>query len=273
MIDLHSHTDYSDGTDSPTALVRNAYAAGLRILAVTDHDVTDGLPEASAAAAGLRGMEVIPGIELSCQSGETEVHVLGYYLDLANEPLQRRLTELREARVTRADRILDRLDALRLWLDRDRVRAIAGTGSFGRPHIARAMVEAGFVPSINDAFARYLTRGQPAYVERRRLSIPEAIALIRDAGGAASIAHPLGLPDLPALLASAAGLGLAGLECHYGRYTGDQIDQLVALADAHGLVPTGGSDYHGDNKEGVNLGDADVPIGSLTRLRDRATGA
>ncbi|HEX2172464.1 MAG TPA: PHP domain-containing protein [Dehalococcoidia bacterium] len=270
MIDLHTHTDYSDGTDSPAALVRSAYQAGLRIIAVTDHDITDALPEARAAAGDLRGLEVIPGIELSCEMDRYEVHVLGYFLDLANDPLQRRLAELRAARVTRADRILDKLDAIGIRLDRDRVRVIAGTGSFGRPHIARALVEVGWAASVSDAFQLYLSHGRPAYVERPKLTVPEAIDLIRAAGGSASIAHPLGLPDLPALIAMAKRAGLAGLECHYGRYSGKEVDQLVALAEAHDLVPTGGSDYHGSNKEGVNLGDADVPIGSLTRLRDRA---
>lgn len=270
MIDLHTHSHYSDGTDAPADLMRLAYQEGLRIVALTDHDCTDGLAEARAAAAELRGLEVIPGIELSCEYTDREVHVLGYFLEIDNAPLQARLAELREARRTRADRILDRLDALGLALDRDRVREIAGTGAFGRPHIARALMEAGHVESINEAFDRYLARGRPAYVERMRLTIPEAIAMIRQAGGAASIAHPWALENLDGLLAEAKASGLAGLEAHYGRYDSGRVEELVALAAKHGLVATGGSDYHGANKPDVTLGCADVPVGSVTQLRERA---
>lgn len=277
MIDLHSHSNLSDGTDAPAELVRKAYAAGVRILALTDHDCTDGLAEAESAAAELRGMEVVPGVELSCLYGQQEIHILGYFLDPTEPTLQSRLVELREARLTRADRMLDKLDTIGIRLNRDRVREIAGQGSFGRPHIARALMEVGQVGSISEAFDRYLTSGKPAYVERMRLEVPEAITLIRRAGGAASIAHPLDYEDLdlPELLQAAAAVGLAGLEAHYGRYRGDQIDRLVALAESYNLVPTGGSDYHGVNKqgEGVALGDADVPIGSLTRLRARRDAA
>ena len=270
MIDLHTHTSYSDGTDRPADLIRKAYQAGLRIVAVTDHDCTDGLAEAEAVAAECRGLEVIAGIELSCEYAGQEVHVLGYYLDLSESALQRRLAELREDRLTRADRMLDKLAGLGIPLDRDRVRAIAGTGSLGRPHLARALVEAGRVSSIDEAFQRYLSRGRPAYVERLYVTVAEAIALIGRAGGAASIAHPLGLAELPALLEAARTAGLAGLEAYYGRYRGDQVDELVELAGAYDLIPTGGSDYHGENKEGVDLGDADVPVSSVTRLRARA---
>lgn len=270
MIDLHTHSHYSDGTDAPANLMRSAYDDGLRIVALTDHDCTDGLPEAREAAAKLRGFEVIPGIELSCELGDREVHVLGYFLDTDHAPLQWRLAELREARRTRADRILDRLDKLGLTLDRDRVREIAGSGAFGRPHIARALMEAGHVDSINEAFDRYLARDRPAYVERLRLTIPEAIALIRQAGGAASIAHPWALENLDGLLTEAKDAGLAGLEAHYGRYDAGRVEELAALAARHGLVATGGSDYHGANKPDVTLGCADVPVRSVTQLRKRA---
>lgn len=270
MIDLHTHSTYSDGTDPPADLVRAAYAAGLRILALTDHDCTDGLPEATATAVELRGLEIIPGIELSCEHDDREVHVLGYFLQTENAELQARLAELRQARLTRASRMLDKLDEIGKPLGRDRVAEIAGTGSFGRPHLARAMMEAGHVSSIDEAFARYLTRGKPAYVPRPRLSIPAAIALIGGAGGVASIAHPWGIDNLPGVLSVAAAAGLAGLEAHYGRYDARRVEELAALAAGHGLVATGGSDYHGANKPDVALGCADVPIGSVFRLRERA---
>ena len=273
MIDLHTHTSYSDGTDSPAALIRRAYQASLRIVAVTDHDCTDGLVEAEAAAADCPGLEVIAGIELSCEHAGQEVHVLGYYLDLTDPVLQRRLAELRQDRLTRADRIVEKLGGLGIPLDPDRVRAIAGTGSLGRPHIARALVEVGRARSVDEAFRLYLGEGRPAYVEHAKLTVPEVIAFIRSAGGAASIAHPLGLTDLPELLDLARAAGLAGLEAYYGRYRGDQVEELVKLAEAHDLVPTGGSDYHGANKEGVDLGDAEVPVGSVSRLRAQAASA
>src|SRR5579884_2074690 len=273
-VDLHLHTTLSDGRLTPCELVRHAHARGVRWLAITDHDTTDGLPEAEAEAARL-GLELIPGIELSTDLGALSVHVLGYFLAYKDPVLQERLALLRDDRVYRARRMVERLGELGYPIAWERVLQIAGEGVVGRPHIAQALLEAGYVGSITEAFDRFIADHGPAYVERMKLTPAEAIAMVHAAGGVAAVAHPYDAPDVDALVADLAAAGIDGVETYYQGYTPERVGHLADLAAEYGLVPTGGSDYHGfpmgsatevDNDVGSVL----VPDDTVDRLRARA---
>jgi 3',5'-nucleoside bisphosphate phosphatase len=277
LCDLHLHTTASDGSDTPAHLVAQARRLGLRVIAITDHDSTEGVAEALAAARG-SDLEVIPGIEVSTDVPAGEVHVLGYFVNTADEALQSILRLLRESRVGRARQMVEKLAVLGLPLDYERVRQLAGEGAVGRPHVAQAMLEKGYVSSMREAFDRYISRNGPAYVERYKLTPVEAVALIRRAGGLAGLAHPVimgaaeplgGDYDLDSLLAELAGAGLAAMECYYTGYPLDVTKSLLAKAQALSLIPTGGSDYHGANLEGPVLGDVEVPFSSVEALKAR----
>jgi predicted metal-dependent phosphoesterase TrpH len=269
-LDLHTHTTASDGRLAPAALVALARQVGVTTLAVTDHDTTDGLAEARAAAAE-RGVEIITGIEFGCELPHGEVHMLGYLFDAEHPALRARLAWLREGRVERGREMVAKLNALGLPIRWERVREIAGAGSVGRPHVAQALIEGGFVADTNEAFSRYLAWGGPAYVPRRRLTPPDVVALIREAGGVVSLAHPAHIPDLEDLLAPLVEAGLAGLETYYGEYDEPTVARLAALAARFNLVPTGGSDYHArEIKDHAMLGGSPpVPPDTIARLRAR----
>jgi predicted metal-dependent phosphoesterase TrpH len=242
-IDLHTHSTASDGLLSPARLVALATERGLRVLALTDHDTTDGLPEAQAAAAAA-GLRFIPGVELSTHVEAGEVHVLGYFIDPGHPALRAALAQFRAAREGRAATIVERLTAAGAPIQLERVLSFA-SGSIGRPHVARALVEAGHATSINDAFERWLVRGRPGYVERYRLTPPDAVRLIRAAGGVPVLAHPHSADDLPRLLPELVAAGLAGIECYYGDYDDARKRSYLALAARYDLVPSGGTDFHG----------------------------
>lgn len=280
VIDLHTHSDVSDGTDAPADVVRMAVDAGLSALALTDHDTLDHVAPARAAAEGT-GLRLVPGTELSCDTDGRvpgTVHLLVYFLDDVPGPLQDRLVELRRQRDARNERIVGRLRELGVDVTLEEVRAEAGAGTVGRPHVAAVLVRAGAAASIQDAFDRWLAKGRPAYFERGRLDVREAIALAHASGAVAVVAHPLstGLAgaELDAFVAGLAGAGLDGLECDYGQYPPAQRRELRALAARHGLVATGGSDYHGRHKPGLAVGTgtgdlavADEVLGALEARR------
>jgi predicted metal-dependent phosphoesterase TrpH len=273
-LDLHTHTNASDGRLAPAALVALAGQVDVTTLAITDHDTTDGLAEARAAA-GAAGVEIITGIEFGCDMPHGEVHMLGYLFDATHPALRARLAWLREGRVERGRAMVAKLNALGLPIRWERVQAIAGAGSVGRPHVAQALIEAGVVADTNEAFSRYLAWGGPAYVPRRRLTPPDVIALIREAGGVVSLAHPAHIPDLEAQLAPLAAAGLAGLETYYGEYDAPTVTWLAGLAARFNLVPTGGSDYHArEIKDHAMLGAGPpVPLDTVARLRERLPAA
>ncbi|HEX6607803.1 MAG TPA: PHP domain-containing protein [Chloroflexia bacterium] len=273
-LDLHTHTTASDGRLAPAALVALAAQVGVTTLAVTDHDTTDGLTEARAAT-GAAGVEIITGIEFGCDMPHGEIHMLGYLFDATHPALRARLAWLREGRVERGRAMVAKLNALGLPIRWERVREIAGAGSVGRPHVAQALIEGGYVADTNEAFSRYLAWGGPAYVPRRRLTPLDVIALIREAGGVVSLAHPAHIPDLEAQLAPLAEAGLAGLETYYGEYDAPTVTWLAELAARFHLVPTGGSDYHArDIKDHAMLGAGPpVPPDTIARLRDRLPAA
>jgi predicted metal-dependent phosphoesterase TrpH len=269
LVDLHSHSSVSDGSERPEVVVRNAAAAGVRYLALTDHDGTSGLDEAIAAAGQLDDLQIIPGIELSAEEG---IHVLGYFIAYHDSRLQAALSRLQESREGRAHEILDRLTDLGMPLDFERVKRIAD-GAIGRPHVARAMIERGYVDSVEEAFERWLGRDRPAYIPSARLTAPQAIEMIRDAGGVSSWAHPE-WPDGPQryrptedTLRQLVAAGLQGIEVYYHEHTPDVAARFMDLANHYDLVPTGGSDYHGPEVRDVALGSVDVPEETVARLK------
>jgi 3',5'-nucleoside bisphosphate phosphatase len=247
--DFHCHSNRSDGTLSPSHLVDLAASNGVRVLALTDHDTVDGLDEARAAAARHPGFTLVPGVELSCDVPGTEVHVLGLFVDDRDAAFRAELDRMRTTRVERGERIVTALAGLGAPVSWDRVHEIAGEASIGRPHIARALIEAGHATDIDDAFARYLDRNSPAYVERERLFPADAIALIHRAGGLAVFAHPPFTIDHERVAAELAAANLDGIEVYYRHYEPDVVASLRALAEQLALVPSGGSDFHGLDRE------------------------
>lgn len=263
-VDLHVHTTASDGAYTPFEVVQEAVARGLTAIAITDHDTTAGIDKALEAAKGT-ALEVIPGIELSAEWGSEETHILGYYLDYHDGALQETLEILRQARRKRARTMVERLAGLEMPLCWDRVVEIAGESSaFGRPHIAQALRERGYVASMNEAFDRYIGLGGPAHVSRYRLTPVEAIKMITAASGLPVLAHPRGQEHiLPALVEA----GLVGLEAYYPSYAIEEREALVQLAKKYDLIATGGTDFHGHERfVTVGLGEVWVPLESVERL-------
>jgi len=279
VIDLHSHSTVSDGTDPPADVVALGAAAGLSALALTDHDTLDHLPEARAAAAE-HGIRLVSGCEISCEldgRAPGTMHLLVYFVDETHGPLRDRLSSLRAGRDDRNQQIVEQLRADGVDVTLDEVLAEAGEGSVGRPHIARVLVRKGYVSSIQEAFDRWLAKGRPAYFERVRLTPEESIDLAHASGGVTVMAHPSSVElegaALDAFVGGLAATGLDGLECLYGRYSPDERSSYRDLADRHRLAVTGGSDYHGDNKPdlriGTGRGDLAVPDELLDALEAR----
>lgn len=258
MIDLHAHTTCSDGSVTPTQLVELAARLELAAVAITDHDSIEGVDEAVAAGRRL-GIEVVPGVEIPLEFETFTLDMLGYFLcGPPSDEFRRRLVKLRQGRDERNAQILARLRETGIDLDPAELADVAAGEAVGRPHIGELMRRRGYVVSISEAFEKYLRRGRPAYVDRRRLGLPEALRLIRASGGVAAIAHP-GLirtdhAGLERLLRESVRHGLSGLECYYPRHDDQTVRFFLDLAREHGLVATGGSDYHGDIKPDVRLG-------------------
>jgi len=250
-VDLHTHTICSDGRLTPSELVALAAERGVRRLAITDHDTTAGVEEARRAASTL-GVEIIPGIEFGTDIPGNEIHMLGLFLDVGDARLQAELDRLRAGRVDRARGMVARLATLGAPISWERVQEIA-QGSIGRPHVAQALLEAGHVGSITEAFDRFIGRSGPAYVERAKLTPEDAIALAHACGGVAVLAHPLEGVGVLHLLDGLVAAGLDGIECYYYReYGPGKTEELAALARRHGLVATGGSDFHGFTMSGLS---------------------
>jgi len=266
-IDLHTHTTASDGLLSAEALVTLAKGAGVGVLAVADHDSTDSVDAATAAGARL-GVEVIPAVEINTDVDDAEVHVLGYYIDHHQPWFEEFLQRLRDGRVNRAAKMVEKLHRLGIGIDFSRVRALA-SGAVGRPHVARALVEAGVVASAEEAFNRYLGRNGPAYVERMKVSPQEAIQVLRRAEGIPVLAHPgWGVKDemIPALVEA----GLEGLEVYYPDHTPATVTRYLDIAKQHGLLVTGGTDFHGGElATKVPPGSQYVPVECVVKLKER----
>lgn len=277
-IDLHLHTRHSDGSFSTGEVMAFAKQAGLTALAITDHDIVDGIPEATAIGKEL-GIEVVPGVEISSRLGESELHILGYFLNWTDALLAQRLSTLRDSRHLRNPKIVQRLNELGIPITYEEVRALAGTESVGRPHIARLLMEKQVVTSAKEAFDRYLANGRPAFVDRELPEPAEAVRWIREAGGVPVLAHPTWVrtsaEGLRILVRELKAAGLGGIEVHYSTHTPSQTTEYLDLARQCDLLVTGGSDFHGvtkpDIEVGIGRGQLKVSQKLLDPLRKAAT--
>lgn len=266
--DLHTHSDRSDGLLPPARLVELAKAAGLRAVAITDHDEVSSIDEALIAGAQL-GIEIIPGVELSVTHKQFDVHLLGYCFDHHHPRLTAFLQDFQRERYLRLDRILAKLAALGLPLSKASVLRKAGDGVIGRPHIADAMVEEGLVDSYLDAFNRFLANDRPAFVPKMKLAANDAVKLLHETGGIATIAHPgQDIPD--EIVMDMIGAGVDAIETIHPRHSASRTQYYSAIAEAHGLLTTGGSDFHGGRKDDENIGDYRVKYEVVEKMRDGA---
>lgn len=269
-IDLHAHTTASDGTAAPEDVVRDALAAGVDVLAITDHDSVDGIDPAVAAASGT-ALVVVPGVELSAEVGTaTDVHILGYFIDHRSPALLAELERLRLARLDRARLMVAALAEAGYDLTLDDVLVHARAGAVGRSHVARALTDAGCVESVEHAFRDLIGRDGPFFVRKRLLSGERAVAVIREAGGVAVIAHP-GVTRADQVIPSLIAAGMGGIEAYHAEHTRSDRDRYAAMARRLGLVATGGSDHHGPGTRSAALGSGGTPDAAVDSLRTRAT--
>lgn len=266
-VDLHTHSNASDGLYAPAELVRLAREAGLDLIALVDHDTTQGLAEAREAGERL-DLAVMPGVEINTDIiGGGEAHILGYEITPDDASLASNLSLLRGARERRGERMVNNLRAAGFDISWDEVREIA-KGAVGRPHVARALINAGYATDVSDAFARYLSPGRPGFSPRYKLTPENAIRIIRSARGIPTLAHPAGIDELETrVLPQLVDVGLQGLECYYGQYDDATVARLLRLAERFGLIATGGSDYHGPRMHPTPLGGRFVPPETVARLR------
>lgn len=268
-VDLHIHTTASDGTATPGEVVGEAQRIGLPVIAITDHDSVQGVAAAMTAAAALP-LEVLPGVELSAAvNGSRDVHILGYFIDFTSPTLLDTLRDLRERRLERAREMVDALSAAGFGVTLEGVLAHAGEGAVGRSHIARALVEAGDVDSVEIAFRTLIGRGERFFVEKRLLSASRAVAVIREAGGVGVLAHP-GVSRADDLVDDLVASGLGGIEVYHADHAPEERARYAAVARRLGLVATGGSDYHGPATRSSRLGSGECPDHAVVALRERA---
>lgn len=274
--DLHVHSNASDGKLSPADVIRKAVKNEVVILALTDHDTLAGIDEAKETAAGYPGFKLIPGVEINTDVAGGEAHILGYFVDHTNPELGSLLSEMRSSRHDRGRRMLEKLESLGMPLSWERVQEIGKTDSIGRPHIAQAMLEKGYVSSLKEAFDRYISFGGPAYVERTKVSPAQATELIIKAGGLPALAHPFTISEPEELVRDLKEHGLVGVEVYYGGYSQTEVKRLLAITEKYSLLATGGSDYHGlDEGTETGMGESGLPLEcamAIVERGDRRTG-
>ena len=265
-IDLHLHTFHSDGTFSPAEVVRRAKEAGLSAISVTDHDTVDGIPMARQAAG--EELEVVPGVEMTVVFRERELHILGYGVRIEHSEFTGLLDRLKQRRVERIKKMIEKVRARGAEVTLEDVMAIAGPGSVGRPHLAEAMVRKGFVKSLKEAFERYLADDAPCFVRDATLTVQEAVRMIRAAGGVAVLAHPNHLVEdewIPELVEA----GIQGIEVYHSDHPPAVAEKYRRMAEERDLLITGGSDCHGLRRQkGPLIGSVSVPYERLDRLRE-----
>jgi 3',5'-nucleoside bisphosphate phosphatase len=276
-IDLHIHTTASDGTMSPSEVVRYAKEKGLRAIAITDHDTIEGIAEGLQEGSKL-GLEVVPGVELSVDFPKGTMHLLGYYIDHTNGELLEKLTVVQRARVERNLKMIKKLQSLGIKIDLSEIKEASEDGQIGRPHFAYTLVQKGYAQSIQEAFDRYFRKGGPAYVEKFKFSPAEAISVIHKSGGVGVLAHPftlnqIQLQDLEPVIVELKEKGLDGIETYYPEHSEGQKKFYLYLAQRYGLVVTGGSDFHGLNKDkeelGEGYGDMNYTYNVIEELKSR----
>ncbi len=266
--DLHLHTNFSDGTFTPEELAARGKAVGLRAMALSDHDTVEGC-ERMAVACAANGIEFIPAAELTSEIDGHEIHILAYHIDTAHARFLAELAAFQLVRQQRIREMVARINGLGLPLREESVFALANCRSPGRPHIARALVQARLVHNLDEAFERFLKKGKPAWVPKFKMCAPEAIALIHEAGGVAVMAHP-GLNRCDHMIGELAKCGLDGLECFHTKHAAAQITHYLRIADQQGLLVTGGSDCHGMSKGRPLIGGVKLPYRHVTDLNERA---
>jgi len=267
-IDLHMHSTFSDGLFTPTELIGKAVTKKLAAVSLTDHDCLDGTHEAVAAGKE-NGIEVLSGVELSCEFKGRDLHILGYGVDPDHAEFQEMLRRFRDTREARGLKIIEKLDKLGVSIDADDVMEKSGQGALGRPHIAAVLFEKGYVKTPSEAFDRYIAEGGPAYVPKYKMSPPEAIRHIRQAGGLAFMAHPgiflKDMDEMSALLDE----GFDGVEVYHSKHDGAMVKALIAIAEENDLLVSGGSDYHGFTNRDLPIGALDISYDLLQRIKDR----
>jgi predicted metal-dependent phosphoesterase TrpH len=267
FVDLHLHTNFSDGTFTPEELAERAQGCGLCGLALTDHDTVEGCARTAAACAAV-GIEFVPACELTAECEGHELHLLGYYIDTHNRDLLVELAKFQKVRQRRIWEMVSRLNRLGFPLQTETVFTLANCRSPGRPHVARALVQEELCGSLDEAFERFLKRGKPAWVPKFKISAPDAIALLHQAGGLVVMAHP-GLNRTDKVIPALVEGGLDGLECFHSKHSTPITEHYLQMADRYSLLVTGGSDCHGSSKGEPLIGTIRVPYTHLERLRQR----
>lgn len=266
--DLHVHTFYSDSTFSPEEAVSCARDKGLSAIAICDHDTVDGIgPSMEAGLA--TGIEIIPGVELTVEKADAEIHILGYFVNWQSDDFRKKLKEIQSFRVERINRMVEKLNAANVNVKSDEVFELAGRGTVGRLHLAKAMLKTGKVKSFREAFEKYIGFLKPCYVSSVRLTPPEAIEMLKKSGGVPVLAHPdvMGKDEyIPELV----GYGLRGIEVYHTDHKGAAVDRYEGIASRYGLIMTGGSDCHGLGKGKVLLGGVRVSYEVVDRLREES---
>jgi predicted metal-dependent phosphoesterase TrpH len=267
LVDLHIHSTASDGKITPKGLIQKAGELGMKIIALTDHDSVEGIIPAMQAAKAYPNLTFIPGVEISTDLADGEAHILGYFIDYTDPEFKKALVKFRDSRTARGRGMVEKLAALGINIEWKRVLEIAGDGAIGRPHVARAMLEKGYISKFEEAFEKYIGHGGPAYVEREKMTPEEAVALIVRSKGLASLAHPFTVPDPEAMVKQLKPAGLAGIEVYYKDNTPENTEAMLELAEKYGLLATGGTDYHGiGEKNEVMMGGVEVPLKAAKAL-------
>ena len=266
--DLHLHTSFSDGTYSPEKLASEGKRHNLAVLALTDHDTMEGCERMDAACVA-EGIEFVPGSELTAEQDDYELHLLGYFLDSSCEKLTKALAEFQTARQDRIREMVERINKAGVNLEAESVFRIASCRSPGRPHVGRALVEAGICRTLDEAFERFLKKNRPGWVPKFRISAPDAIQLIHQSGGVAVMAHP-GLNRSDDMIPELVEAGMDGIECFHTKHSTAVSEHYLMIAEQKNLLITGGSDCHGMNKGKPLIGSIRLPYSNVQKLRERS---